>query len=66
MKLHLINSLALPSYLRADASIFYRRNNWRTALNFKNIFDTEYYATQGFYITPQAPFTILGTFSVEF
>ena len=65
-EVQLPNSIELPSYLRADASIFYRRNNWRAALNFKNIFDTEYYATQGFYITPQAPFTILGTFSVDF
>jgi len=65
-EVELPNSIELPSYLRADASIFYRRNNWRAALNFKNIFDTEYYATQGFYITPQAPFTILGSFSVEF
>lgn len=60
------NTIELPSYVRADASIFYRRNNWRTALNFKNLFDTKYYNTQGFYVTPAAPFTVLGTFSVEF
>jgi iron complex outermembrane receptor protein len=60
------NTIELPSYLRADASIFYRRNNWRAALNFKNLFDTKYYRTQGFFITPEAPFTVLSTFSVEF
>lgn len=59
------NTIELPSYLRADASIFYRRNNWRAALNFKNLFNTKYYRTQGFFITPEAPFTVLGTFSVE-
>lgn len=60
------NTIELPSYVRADASIFYRRNNWRAALNFKNLFDTKYYRTQGFFVTPEAPFTILSTFSVEF
>lgn len=55
------NTIELPSYVRADASIFYRRDNYRFALNFKNLFDTKYYNTQGFYITPAAPFTVLGT-----
>ena len=60
------NTIELSSYVRADASIFYRQDNWRAALNLKNIFDTKYYNTQGFYITPAAPFNVLGTFSVEF
>ena len=65
-EVQLPNTIRLPSYLRADAAIFYWRNNYRFALNFKNLFDTEYYNTQGFYITPAAPFTILGTVSLEF
>ena len=63
------NSYELPSYFRTDAAIYYRRNNWRAALNIRNLFDIEYFAgsdgsrTQ---IQPGAPFTILGTFSLEF
>ncbi len=60
------NTIQLDSYVRADAAIFYRRNNYELALNFKNLTDTEYYSTQGFYITPEAPFTVLGNVSVKF
>jgi len=60
------NTFTLPSYVRADASLFYRWDNYRIGLNIKNIFDTKYYRTQGFYITPEAPMTVLGTFSAEF
>ena len=56
----------IPSYLRADASIFYRRNNYRFGLNFKNLFSTKYYESQRFYLVPGAPFTVLGSVSVEF
>ncbi|MEQ9237082.1 TonB-dependent siderophore receptor [Coleofasciculus sp. E2-BRE-01] len=58
--------LEIPSYVRADARLSYRRDNWQAAVNFKNLFNTEYYETQGFFLTPQAPFTILGTIAVEF
>jgi iron complex outermembrane receptor protein len=60
------NTFKLPSYVRADASIFYRWDNYRIGLNVKNIFNTEYYRTQGFYITPEPPLTVLGTFAAEF
>ncbi|HIK06864.1 MAG TPA: TonB-dependent siderophore receptor [Trichormus sp. M33_DOE_039] len=60
------NNLKIPSYVRTDASIFYKRDNWRAALNFKNLFDTKYYESQGFFIVPAAPFTVLGTVSFEF
>jgi iron complex outermembrane receptor protein len=56
----------LPSYVRTDAAIYYRRDNWRAALNFRNLFDIEYYNTNGFIVFPQAPFTVLGTVSVTF
>jgi iron complex outermembrane receptor protein len=56
----------LPSYVRTDAVISYKQNNWRAAINFKNIFNVEYYDTNGSLIFPQAPFTILGTLSVKF
>lgn len=58
--------VTLPSYFRTDASLFYRRDNWRAAVNIKNLFSVEYFNTQGFFITPQAPFTVLANVSVEF
>ena len=54
----------LPSYVRTDAAIFYRRNNWDVALNVKNLFDVNYIQT-GFN-TPGAPFTVVGSVSVQF
>ncbi|MEA5600479.1 TonB-dependent siderophore receptor (plasmid) [Nostoc edaphicum CCNP1411] len=60
------NTFQLPSYLRADASIFYRRQNYRFAVNFKNISNVKYYEVDGYSIDPAPPFTVLGTVSVEF
>ncbi|MEH2419759.1 MAG: TonB-dependent siderophore receptor [Nostoc sp.] len=60
------NTFKIPSYVRADATIFYKRDNWRVGLNFKNLFDTQYYDSQGYYLRPGAPLTVLGTFSVQF
>ncbi|MEH2179293.1 MAG: TonB-dependent siderophore receptor [Nostoc sp.] len=56
----------LPSYVRTDASIFYKRSNWQVGLNFKNIFDIKYYESNGYLTFPQAPFTVQGTISVTF
>ncbi|MEH2286251.1 TonB-dependent siderophore receptor [Nostoc sp.] len=55
----------VSSYLRTDAAISYKHDNWRAALNFKNIFDVKYYDTQGYFVVPQAPLTVLGTISFE-
>ena len=61
------NDFVLPSYVRADASLFYRRENWNAQLNFKNLFDTEYFeGTAGNVTLRGAPFTLLGRVSVEF
>ncbi|WP_267894945.1 TonB-dependent siderophore receptor [Nostoc sp. 'Lobaria pulmonaria (5183) cyanobiont'] len=56
----------LPSYVRTDASISYKRDNWQVGLNFKNILDVKYYESNGYLTFPQAPFTVLGTISVTF
>lgn len=56
----------LPSYFRTDARLFYQRDNWQAAVNIKNLFDVEYYNTQGFFITPQAPLTVLANISIQF
>ncbi|MEH2112020.1 TonB-dependent siderophore receptor [Nostoc sp.] len=58
--------LTLPSYVRTDASISYKRDNWRAALNFKNIFNVKYYESNDYLTFPQAPFTLQGTVSFEF
>ena len=58
--------ITLPSYVRTDAVISYKRDNWRAALNFKNIFNVRYYETNWSVIFPQAAFTLQGTISVEF
>lgn len=60
------NTITIPSYVRADATIFYRRDNYRVGLNFKNLFDTRYYESRDPFIRPGDPFTVLGSVSVEF
>ena len=37
------NSFEIPSYLRTDAAIFYKQNNWRAALNVRNLFGVDYF-----------------------
>ncbi|PIG94152.1 TonB-dependent receptor [Gloeocapsopsis sp. IPPAS B-1203] len=63
------NSFQVPSYVRTDASIFYRRNNWRAGININNLFNVDYIEGTGQRrnrIDPGAPFTVRGTLSVEF
>lgn len=62
------NSFSVPSYLRTDASLFYRRDNWRAGINVRNLFDIDYIEAVDTRsrITPGAPFTIIGSVSVEF
>ncbi|HBB30628.1 MAG TPA: TonB-dependent siderophore receptor [Cyanobacteria bacterium UBA8803] len=65
----LANSFQVPSYVRTDVGVFYRRNNWQAALNIKNLFDIDYIESTGndrARINPGAPFTIIGSVSVEF
>jgi iron complex outermembrane recepter protein len=59
------NTFEFPSYVRADAAIFYKRDDWKVGLNFKNITGTRYFE-QGFYPVPGAPFSVQGTVSVTF
>ncbi|MEH2180219.1 TonB-dependent siderophore receptor [Nostoc sp.] len=59
--------LQLPSYLRTDAAIFYNRDRFRAALNFRNLFDITYF--EGFSsdrVFYGEPFTVQGTISWEF
>lgn len=64
------NSFEVDSYVLTNAAIFYRHDNWRLALNAKNLFDIDYIAatnnsrTSG--IETGAPLTIIGSVSVQF
>ena len=64
----LANSFQLPSYTRTDAAIFYERGRFRTALNFRNLFDLEYFeaADNDLEVFPGEPFTVVGSVSYEF
>ncbi|MBD2355241.1 TonB-dependent siderophore receptor [Tolypothrix sp. FACHB-123] len=62
------NTSVLPSYFRTDSAIYYKRDNWRFALNFRNLFNETYYETAQSrnIIYPGAPFTVIGSFSIQF
>ena len=65
----LANSYQVGDYLIGNAAIFYRRDRYRFALNFKNISDADYIQSvtgnEGG-IGPGEPLTVMGSFSVEF
>jgi iron complex outermembrane receptor protein len=62
------NSFELPSYTRADAAIFYNKNNFRAAVNIKNLFDIDYFASSQSRnrIYYGDPLTVVGTVSWQF
>ncbi|MEM7714755.1 MAG: TonB-dependent siderophore receptor [Cyanobacteria bacterium P01_A01_bin.68] len=64
------NSFQLDSYFLTNAAIFYRRKNYRFALNFKNLFDIDYTESavnrRTSDITVGNPFTVIGSVAVEF
>ncbi|MBW4642038.1 MAG: hypothetical protein KME23_03300 [Goleter apudmare HA4340-LM2] len=64
----LINSFQLPSYLRTDAAIFYRRDRFRAALNFRNLSDVDYFelSFNRVRVFRGDPLTVQGTISWEF
>lgn len=63
------NSFTLDSYFLTNAAISYKRDNWRFALNFRNLFNVDY--IQGSEndriseIYPGKGFTVIGSISVE-
>lgn len=61
------NSLDLPSYVTTDLAAFYERDNFRAAINIRNLFDETYFV--GFSrnrVSYGEPFTIQGTLSWQF
>lgn len=65
---NLANTFEIPSYFRTDAAIFYEREQFRTALNFRNLFDVESYRATGSetLVGLGDPFTVQGTISWQF
>ena len=65
---NLANTFEVPSFFRTDAAIFYERDQFRAALNFRNLFDIEYYKAVGSetLVGVGDPFTVQGTISWEF
>lgn len=62
------NTFDLPSYLRTDLAVFYRRDRLRLAVNVNNLFDIEYYeaADSNLRVYPGLPLTVRGTIAWEF
>ncbi|MEM9244117.1 MAG: TonB-dependent siderophore receptor [Cyanobacteria bacterium P01_F01_bin.153] len=62
------NTFTLDEYLRTDAAIYYRRDNFRASLNFRNLFDVDYFESsidrRG--AAPGDPFTVIGSVSIRF
>jgi iron complex outermembrane recepter protein len=64
----LANSFTIDGYLRTDAAIYYNRDDFNAALNFKNLFNTNYItgSDSRTALTVGAPFTILATVGWKF
>ena len=63
------NTFTLPSYVRTDAAIFYRQDDWQANLNFQNLFDVDFIRSSETFregLRPGDPFTVIGSVSVEF
>ena len=63
------NSYVLEDYFLTNAAVSYRRDNWRAALNIRNLFDVDYIDSsegiRAFENRPGEGLTIMGSFSVE-
>ncbi|MDM9380814.1 TonB-dependent siderophore receptor [Chlorogloeopsis sp. ULAP01] len=64
----LLNTFELPSYLRTDAALYYKRGQFRAGINFRNLFNVDYFESaqnrnRVFY---GDPFTVQGTISWQF
>ena len=64
----LANSFEIPSYLQTDASVFYERDRFRAGLNFRNLFDIDYFvsARGRSRVTVGDPFTVEANLSWKF
>ncbi|MBE7385514.1 MAG: TonB-dependent receptor [Leptolyngbya sp. SIO1E4] len=64
------NSFKADSYFLTNAAVSYQRDNWRAALNIRNLFDVDYIQSTGnnrlIRIDPGEGLTIIGSVSFEF
>ena len=64
------NSFTADGYFLTNAAVSYQRDNWQAALNIRNLFDVDYIESAGrtrtLGISPGEPFTLIGSFSIEF
>jgi iron complex outermembrane recepter protein len=64
------NTYSLDPYVTVDTAIFYKRDDWRFGLNFKNVTDVKYiessFGNAAAGNNFGAPFTILGSVGVTF
>ncbi|NCJ08269.1 TonB-dependent siderophore receptor [Synechococcales cyanobacterium C] len=62
------NTFRLPSFVRTDVALYYRRPSFQVALNIKNLFDVRYFEASNsrVAIDPGLPLTVVGTLSINF
>ncbi|MEL6401401.1 MAG: TonB-dependent receptor [Cyanobacteria bacterium J06626_4] len=64
------NSFTVDEYFLTNAAVSYERDNWRAALNIRNLFNVDYIESAGrtrtLGISPGEPFTLIGSFAIEF
>ena len=62
------NTFEIPSYFRTDAAVFYERDQFRASLNFRNLFDIDYFASarSAVRVDPGIPFSVQGRVSWRF
>ncbi|MBI3781855.1 MAG: TonB-dependent siderophore receptor [Deltaproteobacteria bacterium] len=63
-----LNSAKLPSWVQADAALFYAHEKFEARLNLKNFTDEKVFLSQNdsFRAIPAPPLTVLGSISVHF
>jgi iron complex outermembrane receptor protein len=66
----LANTFEVDDYFLTSLALFYKRENWRLGLNINNLFDVNYISStnnaRNFGNAPGAPFSVIGSISVEF
>ncbi|MEM1254620.1 MAG: TonB-dependent receptor [Cyanobacteria bacterium P01_H01_bin.21] len=64
------NSFDIDSYFLTNAGLSYQRDNWRAAVNVRNLFDVNYISSnrggRAFFNDVGEPFTVIGSFSIQF
>lgn len=68
---NLPNTYKLDAYWRTDAALYYDHGNWRTQVNFLNVFNDHYYrggstGTFNYTLDPGAPFAVQASVTYKF